>query len=120
MLGYNPVHNLLAPTGLLTTLPPHDVAVLTGKEFFPTLISGPFHHGLMIVFTAAAIMSVTGPIVSLLRGKPAPADLTQVELAPGADHRAGRGVVFGWAGREALAQESVIEPVPQYNQPRAK
>ena len=45
--------------------------MLTGKQFFPTLISGPFHHGLMIVFTAAAIMSVTGAVVSLLRGKPA-------------------------------------------------
>jgi len=63
MLGYNPVHNLLEPTGLLTTLPPHDVAVLTGNQFFPALISGPFHHGLMIVFTAAAIMSVTGAAV---------------------------------------------------------
>jgi MFS family permease len=70
MLGYNPVHNLLEPTGLLTTLPPHDVAVLTGNQFFPALISGPFHHGLMIVFTAAAIMSVTGAAVSLLRGNP--------------------------------------------------
>jgi MFS family permease len=70
MLGYNPVHNLLDPTGLLSTLPPHSVAVLTGNRFFPTLISGPFHHGLMIVFTAAAIMSVTGAVVSLLRGKP--------------------------------------------------
>jgi hypothetical protein len=50
-------------------LPAHNVAVLTGKEFFPHLISAPFHHGLVIVFTAAAIMSVTGAIVSLLRGK---------------------------------------------------
>jgi hypothetical protein len=43
--------------------------VLTGREFFPHLISAPFHHGLVIVFTAAAIMSVTGALVSLLRGK---------------------------------------------------
>jgi len=43
--------------------------VLTGKEFFPHLISAPFHHGLVIVFTAAAIMSVAGAVVSLLRGK---------------------------------------------------
>jgi MFS family permease len=69
MLGYNPVQNLLAPTGLLHTLPAHNVAVLTGRQFFPSLISGPFHHGLVIVFSAAAIMSVTGAIVSLLRGK---------------------------------------------------
>jgi MFS family permease len=69
MLGYNPVQNLLAPSGLLHTLPAHNVAVLTGKQFFPTLISGPFHHGLMIVFTAAAIMSLLGALVSWFRGK---------------------------------------------------
>jgi len=69
MLGYNPVQNLLAPTGLLHTLPAHSVALLTGRQFFPNLISGPFHHGLMIVFTAAAVMSVSGAAVSWLRGK---------------------------------------------------
>jgi MFS family permease len=69
MLGYNPVQTLLAPTGLLHTLSAHNVALLTGKQFFPSLISGPFHHGLTIVFSAAAIMSVLGAIVSLLRGK---------------------------------------------------
>ena len=57
MLGYNPVQNLLAPTGLLHTLPAANVATLTGKTFFPNLISAPFHHGLTIVFTAAALMS---------------------------------------------------------------
>ena len=69
MLGYNPVQTMLAPSGELTKLPAHNVAVLTGRTFFPNLISAPFHHGLMIVFTAAAIMSVTGALVSLLRGK---------------------------------------------------
>jgi MFS family permease len=69
MLGYNPVGNLLDRAGLLHTLPAHNVAVLTGRQFFPNLISGPFHHGLMIVFTAAAVMSVTGALVSWSRGK---------------------------------------------------
>jgi EmrB/QacA subfamily drug resistance transporter len=69
LLGYNPVQNLLAPSGVLAKLPAHNAAVLTGKEFFPHLISAPFHHGLVIVFTAAAIMSVTGAVVSMLRGK---------------------------------------------------
>jgi len=69
MLGYNPVQNLLAPTGLLQTLPAGNVAALTGKRFFPQLISGPFHHGLTIVFTAAALMSVAGAAVSWMRGK---------------------------------------------------
>jgi EmrB/QacA subfamily drug resistance transporter len=69
LLGYNPVQNLLAPSGVLKHLPAHNVAVLTGKEFFPNLISAPFHHGLVIVFTAAAIMAVSGAVISLLRGK---------------------------------------------------
>ena len=69
LLGYNPVQNLLAPSGVLSRLPAHNVAVLTGRQFFPHLIAAAFHHGLVIVFTAAAIMSVTGALVSLLRGK---------------------------------------------------
>ncbi len=69
MLGYNPVASLLAPTGLLRTLPAKSVATLTGKQFFPTLISGPFHHGLTIVFTAAALMALGGAAVSWTRGK---------------------------------------------------
>jgi MFS family permease len=68
LLGYNPVQHLLGPSGVLATLPPHNVAVLTGTQFFPHLISGPFHHGLIIVFTAAAAMSLVGAAVSLLRG----------------------------------------------------
>jgi MFS family permease len=69
LLGYNPVKSLLAPSGTLAKLPPHSAAVLTGKEFFPHLISGPFHHGLIIVFSAAIALSVTGAVISLLRGR---------------------------------------------------
>ena len=68
LLGYNPVQHLLAPSGVLATLPAHSAAVLTGNQFFPHLIAGPFHHGLIIVFTAAAAMSLVGAGVSLLRG----------------------------------------------------
>jgi MFS family permease len=69
LLGFNPVQHLLKSSGVLTRLPAHNVAVLTGRHFFPTLIAGPFHHGLVIVFIAAAIMSFIGAMVSLLRGK---------------------------------------------------
>jgi MFS family permease len=68
LLGYNPVQHLLQGTGVLSTLSPHQVAVLTGNQFFPHLISAPFHHGLIIVFSAAAAMSLIGAAVSLLRG----------------------------------------------------
>jgi MFS family permease len=69
LLGYNPVRGLLAPSGELTRLPKHNVDVLTGRQFFPHLISGPFHHGLIIVFSAAVAMSVAGALISLLRGR---------------------------------------------------
>jgi len=69
LLGYNPVQHLLQPSGVLATLPHHNVAVLTGRQFFPHLISAPFHHGLVIVFSAAAAMSLIGALVSLLRGR---------------------------------------------------
>ncbi|HEV2372148.1 MAG TPA: MFS transporter [Streptosporangiaceae bacterium] len=69
LLGFNPVQHLLHGSGVLATLPHAKVALLTGNQFFPHLISGPFHHGLFIVFTAAALMSLLGAGVSLLRGK---------------------------------------------------
>ena len=42
--------------------------MLTGRQFFPELISGPFHHGLVIVFSTAIVLLVIAAGVSLLRG----------------------------------------------------
>ena len=67
-LGYNPMQSLLGPTGALQQIPAANAAKLTGKEFFPQLISQPFHHGLVVVFTAAALMMLIGAIASLFRG----------------------------------------------------
>jgi MFS family permease len=67
-LGYNPVAQLLGPTGVLAHLPASHVALLTGKQFFPQLISGPFHHGLNIVFVMAICLLIIAAGVSLLRG----------------------------------------------------
>jgi MFS family permease len=103
-LGYNPIRNLLRPSGVLPRLPARNAANLTGKEFFPHLISGPFHHGLIIVFSAAIVMSVTGALVSLLRGRqfyydapdrsgtpsPRPAASPEVTVLPNAAHQAAR------------------------------
>ncbi len=67
-LGYNPVKTLLGPTGVLAHLPANHVAILTGKRFFPELISQPFHHGLVIVFTTAMALLALAAAVSALRG----------------------------------------------------
>jgi MFS family permease len=69
LLGYNPMRTLLGPSGVLSKLPAKNVALLTGRQFFPHLISGPFHHGLIIVFSAAIALSVAGALISLLRGR---------------------------------------------------
>ncbi len=67
-LGFNPIGHLLAPSGVLSKLPRPDFSVLTGKQFFPNLISGPFHHGLTIVFSVAACMGFLSAVTSVLRG----------------------------------------------------
>jgi MFS family permease len=70
-LGVNPVAHLLAPSGVLGTLPQVNRATLTGTRFFPELITGPFHHGLVTVFTAAAIMGVISACASIFGGSSA-------------------------------------------------
>jgi hypothetical protein len=79
-LGNNPIEHLLAPSGTLATLAPHDAAALTSTSFFPDVIAGPFHSGLSVVFGAAATMAVLAAIASLSRGqRPAPVAITQVD-----------------------------------------
>jgi hypothetical protein len=68
-LGYNPIATLLGPTGVLHQLPAADATALTGQTFFPNLISAPFHEGLLIVFGAAAIMSLVAAVAAWLGGK---------------------------------------------------
>src|ERR1044072_2058851 len=58
-LGYNPIAELLAPSGAREASGV-DADVLTGKTFFPQLITEPFHSGLTVVFTAAAVMMLIG------------------------------------------------------------
>lgn len=63
-LGYNPIAELLAPSHALQQ-PGVNAEVLTGQQFFPQLITEPFHAGLTVVFVAAAVMMVIGAVASL-------------------------------------------------------
>jgi len=51
-LGYNPMQSLLGRT--LAHLPHAQAAYVTGRSFFPRLISGPFDNGLREAFDFAA------------------------------------------------------------------
>jgi hypothetical protein len=68
VLGVNPVQHVLAARGVLATLPAASQRVLTGRAFFPDLISEPFHHGLLVAFSVAAALSAVAAVASLLRG----------------------------------------------------
>ncbi|HWF41782.1 MAG TPA: MFS transporter [Acidothermaceae bacterium] len=68
ILGVNPIQHLLAPSGALATLPAANQQNLTGRTFFPNLISAPFHQGLIVVFAVAAVLSLLAALASLLRG----------------------------------------------------
>ncbi|WP_239697671.1 MFS transporter [Streptomyces sp. F-1] len=67
-LGNNPIGHLLGSGGTLDRLTAAQRATLTGHRFFPELVSGPFHHGLTIVFSVAAGMALVSAVASALRG----------------------------------------------------
>jgi MFS family permease len=89
-LGFNPIQQLLAPTGALAHLSHSQVAYLTGRSFFPRLIAPPFARGLHLAFDFAAGATAIAVVASALRGKRyvhKPASLGQ-ELAEGATESA--------------------------------
>jgi hypothetical protein len=66
-LGYNPMQNLLAAHAL-HALPAAQAHVLTGRSFFPHLISSPFHTALVYAFAFAIAACAVAAVASLLRG----------------------------------------------------
>ncbi len=67
-LGYNPMKQLLGP--LLSHMPAGHAAYLTGRQYFPHLITTPFHDGLGVAFAFAIAANVLAAFFSLLTGKP--------------------------------------------------
>ncbi|HEX5173191.1 MAG TPA: MFS transporter [Gaiellaceae bacterium] len=66
-LGYNPVKTLLGPK-VLHHLTPANAHALTGRGFFPHLISSPFHTALVYAFIFAIVACVVAAFASLARG----------------------------------------------------
>jgi MFS family permease len=63
-LGYNPIQQLLGP--VLHQLPVNQADFLTGRSFFPSLISGPFSDGLTVAFVFAIVACLIGAVASLM------------------------------------------------------
>ncbi|MFI6018400.1 MFS transporter [Streptomyces sp. NPDC051287] len=85
-LGNNPIEHLLSSEGVLDHVTSAQRSVLTGHTFFPQLVSGPFHHGLTVVFGVAAGMALVSAVASALRGSHRPV----LERAEPADRAAAR------------------------------
>ena len=67
-LGYNPIKALLSPTGVLTHLPAAHASYLTGRAFFPSLITQPFSAGLDRAFAFSIAAVLIAAAASWLRG----------------------------------------------------
>ncbi len=70
-LGYNPMQQLLGH--ILSQLSPAHAAYVIGRQFFPHLITGPFHDGIGVAFGFAIAACVVGAVASLLTGRRRPA-----------------------------------------------
>ncbi len=66
-LGYSPIQHLVGPS-VLAHLPAGQAAVLTGRGFFPALISAPFADGLHAAFDFAIAACLLAAGMSWLRG----------------------------------------------------
>src|SRR5437764_508664 len=66
-LGYNPIKTLLGPH-VVGQLPAGQAHALTGRTFFPHLISGPFHTALVYAFVFAIAACLVAAVASVLRG----------------------------------------------------
>jgi hypothetical protein len=66
-LGYNPIQHLIG-AHVLAGLAAHNRAILTGRSFFPHLISAPFRSGLHEAFAFSIIACLIAAGASLMRG----------------------------------------------------
>jgi MFS family permease len=71
-LGYNPIQQLLGP--VLATLPAEQADYLTGRSFFPQLITGPFSDGLTAAFGFAIVACLVGAVASWFSGTRRPVE----------------------------------------------
>jgi len=66
-LGYNPMQHLLG-SAVLSHLPAASAATITGRRFFPSLITTPFRNGLHEALIFAVIACLVAAGASALRG----------------------------------------------------
>jgi hypothetical protein len=110
LLGYNPVQQLLGPH-VLSTLPHAQQVALTSRQFFPSLIAGPFKSGLHAALDFAIIASLLAAAASWTRGgKRPPAETPLYGITPGTEHTDGHIDHDHADGDHGHGVETVREP----------
>jgi MFS family permease len=114
-LGFNPIKELLGPTGALQHLSAHQAAYVTGRSFFPSLIEQPFANGLHLAFDFAAGATLIAVVASAARGRRYvhPAHSVADELAEGA---ADTGAVAAFAGGSPIELAADEELSPSFGE----
>jgi EmrB/QacA subfamily drug resistance transporter len=114
-LGYNPMQQLLGP--LIHQLPAAHATYVTGREFFPNLITGPFHDGLGVAFGFAIAASVVAAVASALTGKikapDEPADVAPAAAEPLGSELAAVAGEGGFEPSELVAPDVVQDTSEQ-------
>jgi MFS family permease len=112
-LGDNPIKALVSQVDPQQLQPGSgvDVATLTGREFFPNLISDPFRHGLAIAFGASIVMLLIAAVASLMRGErfvhEESTDDTADLATSGSGHGSGHESVVEAIAREGAALDGI-------------
>jgi hypothetical protein len=111
-LGYNPMRQLLGP--LLHHLPPAHAAYVAGREFFPHLITGPFHGGLGVAFGFAIAANVIAGSAAALTGRRTPVPAARESLGYELAAAAAEG---GFEPGELVVPDDPEESTEPPNQP---
>jgi len=118
-LGFNPIQQLLG--NLLNTLPVDQASFLTGRSFFPNLISGPFADGLTAAFWFAVAACIVAAIASWFAGSRGAATAAAADFH--ASHESLGGELAAVAGEAGFGPSEVVtndfEQEPQHSVHRA-
>jgi MFS family permease len=100
-LGYNPMQQLLGSS--VHSLSTAHASYLTGRSFFPQLITQPFHDGLTYAFWFAIIVCLAAAAASLLTGR------TRRDLAEG-EHESLGSELAADVGQGGMGLSEVVVP----------
>ena len=113
-LGYDPVQHLIG-AHQLSQLPAVQQHALTGRSFFPGLISAPFRAGLHAALDFAIVASLFAAGASWLRGGHYVYSESESESDSGSESESEQGSMDGGTGEDGSGIGRALEPIAGSN-----